>query len=148
MGSVKIKQADDFHVEARVRGSNNYVVTLSLEDGQLVVFCDCPYFESNGRCKHIWATILETDKTGYLKEAVRTRTLEVVEESTDDDVYEYDIGGDEEHFDEPALESSRFVVDKPKRNKIRSWKEQLAVEPRGRPLTTPPLQTFLYFINF
>jgi superfamily II DNA or RNA helicase len=56
-------------VEARVRGSRNYEVNLDWHDGALSAWCDCPHFDSDGACKHLWATILAADGRGYLSAA-------------------------------------------------------------------------------
>ena len=53
-------------VDARVQGTRAYNVRLVWEDGFLDASCDCAYFDSEGACKHVWATILSADSRGYL----------------------------------------------------------------------------------
>src|ERR1035437_1662084 len=68
-GRVHIQPGSGDEVEARVKGSRNYDVSLDWEDEQLSADCDCSYFDSAGPCKHLWATILAADAEGYLSDA-------------------------------------------------------------------------------
>ena len=68
-GRVYIRHGSGDEVEARVKGSRNYDVSLYWEDGQLSADCECEYFDSVGPCKHLWATILAADAQGYLSAA-------------------------------------------------------------------------------
>jgi hypothetical protein len=68
-GRVRIQRGSASRVEARVRGSRNYDVSLDWQDGALSAWCDCPQFDSDGACKHLWATILAADGRGYLSAA-------------------------------------------------------------------------------
>ncbi|MBZ5727359.1 MAG: SWIM zinc finger family protein, partial [Acidobacteriia bacterium] len=52
-------------MDAHVRGSRNYEVSLDWEDGVLAASCDCAHFESEP-CKHLWAAILAAEARGYL----------------------------------------------------------------------------------
>jgi superfamily II DNA or RNA helicase len=71
-GAVRIKRGSDTEVNARVQGARNYEVDLSWDDGELSLGCDCPYFDSSGPCKHLWATILAVEEYGYLKAVALT----------------------------------------------------------------------------
>src|SRR5258708_11976081 len=64
-GRVSIRHASNSQVDAHVRGSRNYEVSLDWEDGVLAASCDCAHFESEP-CKHLWAAILAADARGYL----------------------------------------------------------------------------------
>jgi superfamily II DNA or RNA helicase len=70
-GRVRIQHGSDSQVEAQVRGSRQYEVSLDYEAGVLSAWCDCSYFDSGGPCKHLWATILAADARGYLLAASR-----------------------------------------------------------------------------
>jgi len=70
-GRVSIRHATNSQVDARVRGSRSYQVSLDWEAGVLFASCDCPHFESEP-CKHLWATILAADARGYLSAASAT----------------------------------------------------------------------------
>jgi SNF2 family DNA or RNA helicase len=66
-GRVAIVPDFEDGVLGMVRGSaaNPYLVQLrmgELPEGVLSVACTCPQYEATGRCKHIWATILEFDE--------------------------------------------------------------------------------------
>lgn len=64
---VTIHDADNWWVDATVRGSQEYSVSIEREDNALIVTCSCPYFlGSVGICKHIWATCLEAEEAGAL----------------------------------------------------------------------------------
>src|ERR1700730_11808736 len=66
---VKITGGDPWTVTATVAGSQLYEVNLELLSNVLSASCTCPYFETEGLCKHIWATVLASDRTNYLRGA-------------------------------------------------------------------------------
>jgi superfamily II DNA or RNA helicase len=74
-GRVRIRDGSESDIAATVRGSQNYAVELNLQDGVLSASCECLYFDSDGPCKHLWATILAAEADGYLAEAVSAPTL-------------------------------------------------------------------------
>lgn len=65
-GRVRIEEGNSELVEARVRGTTLYEVTLTVLDNEISATCECPY---SGFCKHIWATLLQAEKLGYLSDA-------------------------------------------------------------------------------
>ena len=74
-GLVDVEHANDSEVEARVRGSRTYEVSLDWAGGVLSAWCDCRYFYSSGACKHLWATILAAESHGYLSRAASATYL-------------------------------------------------------------------------
>src|SRR5689334_8532345 len=64
--AVQLTSGDNSRVTAIVRGSANYRVTLAREAKRISASCTCPYFDTDGVCKHIWATLLEAEDWGYL----------------------------------------------------------------------------------
>jgi superfamily II DNA or RNA helicase len=74
-GLVDVEHANDSEVEARVRGSRTYEVSLDWAGGVLSAWCDCRYFYSSGACKHLWATILASESQGYLSRAASATHL-------------------------------------------------------------------------
>lgn len=64
--AVEILSHSTSHVDARVKGSVNYLVRLRLGRMTLDIACTCPYFEKGEECKHIWATMLAADAHQYL----------------------------------------------------------------------------------
>ena len=65
-GRVEILHGSDSAVEARVRGSLLYDVSLEWTGRTLETWCSCPYFGDGGGCKHLWAAILAAEAEGYL----------------------------------------------------------------------------------
>ena len=71
LGAVRIKRGNATGVEAGVRGSRVYDVEIVWDGRRLTLFCDCPYYEDVGACKHIWATILAADAANYFTAITR-----------------------------------------------------------------------------
>jgi superfamily II DNA or RNA helicase len=85
-GSVTISSGDAASVQAEVSGPDSrYYVEIDIGEDRIVdLWCDCPYFESNGPCKHLWAALLAGEAAGHL-----TRPAESMA-----DPAEYDLFGD------------------------------------------------------
>jgi hypothetical protein len=67
-GAVRKLSGDAWSVEARVQGSRLYEVDIFRFEDSFESSCTCPYYEGSADiCKHIWATLLAAEKTGYLK---------------------------------------------------------------------------------
>ena len=49
------------------------------------MYCACPYFADFGRCKHLWAAVLEADRRGVLGEAVAGGALRLYRDADPDD---------------------------------------------------------------
>src|ERR1700730_10648356 len=75
---VEILEHTEWHVDAKVRGSEDYLVRLTLGRVSLDVACTCPYFEDGESCKHIWATMLAADSRQYLTDADLRSRLDLV----------------------------------------------------------------------
>ncbi|CAN5285241.1 hypothetical protein BH18ACI2_BH18ACI2_20590 [soil metagenome] len=67
---------------------------------RLFVTCTCPYYEMEGLCKHLWATLLIADKKGYLSAAANQSKLWL---EMDDDALA-DSSEDEDEFDEDEFD--------------------------------------------
>ena len=80
---VRILRGDESSVEATVRGTGVYEVSLRYTSGALYVSCDCAYFESNSSCKHLWAVVLAAEKEGYLRAAARMSRLIMMDDEGD-----------------------------------------------------------------
>ena len=65
-GAVEILEHSDTHVNARVKGTVDYLVRLELGANSFNVACTCPYFDGGEECKHVWATMLAADNLNYL----------------------------------------------------------------------------------
>ncbi len=57
-GAVTIAQATPTAIRAVVLGTERYDVRLEVDGHTLVLHCSCPAFDSDGPCKHLWATAL------------------------------------------------------------------------------------------
>jgi superfamily II DNA or RNA helicase len=84
--AVRVTDANQSHLYGEVLGGNRYPVRLTYQEGLLSVHCACPYFDETGRCKHLWAAILEADKRGVLGDAQKGGALRVVRDAEADDV--------------------------------------------------------------
>jgi superfamily II DNA or RNA helicase len=73
-GAVTIRHGDAEAVNAQVRGSHGrYDVEIEIDDqGVANLFCECPYFESSGPCKHLWAAMLAAEGAGLLTKTAET----------------------------------------------------------------------------
>src|SRR5579871_980221 len=88
-GAVRLDQASETLVKARVHGARHYKVEIECTPKTLTLQCDCPYFDSTGPCKHLWATILAAEAKGHLSEATtvgRERVSYGYDYEDDDDV--------------------------------------------------------------
>ena len=80
-GAVRIQHGCGHEVEARVIGAQDYRVNVLWAEPVLSVACDCPYFDSDGACKHVWATLLTAEVERYLSEPA-TATKVIVKEAS------------------------------------------------------------------
>jgi len=95
LGAVYIKHGNATSVAAGVRGSRIYEVEMEWDGRRLTLFCDCPYFDSAGPCKHIWATILAADAQNYFTAITRISPRDLsfdngIDEPFGDDEWEPD----------------------------------------------------------
>ena len=109
--AVRILFADPDFVSAKVTGSQIYEVDLE-RDGRLLIFsCDCPYFDDHQEvCKHVWATLLELEKSGHFAKWGSTFPVELVPTDSDGDL-------DDEYIDDLDLEEEDELFIDPE-----SWK--------------------------
>ncbi len=85
--AVHIKKKSRDEILAYVDGSHEYVTGLTMDGARLTLSCDCPYFLTNGPCKHLWATILAADRMGALAAMPTFNTIRLNQDegSEDDD---------------------------------------------------------------
>jgi superfamily II DNA or RNA helicase len=97
-------------MNALVIGGKPYQVEISHDDGRILAFCECPYFEECGQCEHLWAMVLEADRRGALPEAMDAKylTLHDVSDFDNDDEDEddpgYSYGSPRKRLPPPALQ--------------------------------------------
>lgn len=116
---AKIISKNKNRIEAEVKGSysNTYDVTIDIEPHKIFVFCSCPYFQSSGACKHIWATIVTAEKEGFSGEVIYPDSV-LVERNLEE------IDEDEEEF----LEETKD----PRFDKLKNYLKSDAAEPHHR----------------
>jgi hypothetical protein len=79
-GAVRAGDVEANHFHGSVMGGRRYEVCLQYtHNGYLTVSCECPYFQDNGACKHLWAAVLEADRRGALSAARDVRYLRLQE---------------------------------------------------------------------
>src|ERR1035437_800646 len=83
--AVRISEANQAHLFGEVQGGNRYPIRMTHEEGRLSVYCACPYFADFGRCKHLWAAVLEADRRGVLGEAAQAGALRLCRDPDPDD---------------------------------------------------------------
>src|SRR5437016_3039368 len=115
---VHIEHGSEFEVRARVRGSQTYEVNLDLQDSVLSAWCDCPYFESNGPCKHLWATILAAERDGHLSSAASSQNLTL-------DCGDFGIEDEFDYEDQESLSTYRSRRISPAAPKASPWRKQI-----------------------
>jgi len=142
-GRVRVEYGSADSVGAHVRGSRIYDVKLDWGHGVLSGWCDCAYFETDGACKHLWATLLASEAKGYLSAA-----------SSRSPVFHEAMHDPEVDFDGPPAPARPGPVAAPKPPpKPPFWKTQIdaLVHPAGperRPVETwPAKREILYAVE-
>lgn len=73
---VRILQGSGSELLARVRGAEDYEVSLRWIANALESACSCPYFlDHDTACKHLWAAVLAAEDANYLSEAILAEGL-------------------------------------------------------------------------
>ena len=147
-GRVRIQLGSDSEIEARVRGSHtSYDVSLAWGGGVLSAVCGCPYFDSGGPCKHVWATILTAEERGYLSAAASSPNLILV-------CGDYDSDKELEEEEEGSLFSPRGpVAIQPRAPKPPAWRKklsdvsQLCLQTPGPGAAWPAKREILYVVD-
>ena len=121
-GAVKILDYYDGYLLARVEGTHDYFVELSLNLNSLDVACTCPYFAGGEDCKHIWATMLAADSKNLFSEIDLHGPLKLI-------------------YDAEALEALQLLEDdEPTPEPQPLWQQQLAVITNSVNNAPPPVR--------
>ncbi len=148
-GAVQIQTGLVDQVVAVVRGSRStYDVQIDWEGGDLSLCCDCPYFESSGPCKHLWATVLMAESKGFLS-AVRDiqEIVEIGADYLDFDDFDDELPTQPQRTVAPPL---KLVAPPPQ---VSKWKQRmagLAKSPAGSFITGkewPEKRQILYIVE-
>jgi len=100
---VALKNQSDMVLETMVRGTRVYDVRLNMRlignRADILMTCTCPYYESKGFCKHIWATLLLADLRGWVQPPEHIsqyifKDLDDIRETEDWDVGDFSTGED------------------------------------------------------
>src|SRR5579862_8413748 len=148
LGAVRIKRGNSTEVLAGVRGSRVYDVEITWDGRRLSLFCDCPYFETAGGCKHLWATILAADAQNYFTAITRLSPRDVSFDEVDkpDDLED----PDEDSFDEaPPPRLSQIYQPLPQAAQP-VWRQRLnEIVPAGSlaPTVWPAQRELLYVVD-
>ncbi len=65
-GFVNVINGSPSSLEASVAGSRPYEVSVEFAENGLQLHCSCPYFSTDGPCKHLWAAVLAAESRGHL----------------------------------------------------------------------------------
>jgi superfamily II DNA or RNA helicase len=116
---IRMRSGDARDVQADVTGMEHYCLTLHWDAPFLTVWCDCPFFEKEGPCKHLWGAILAAEAQGYLSEAA-----EAAELILDDGMLPYEESFYEEEPAEPAALKAA-AVPAVKKVEPAAWKQEV-----------------------
>ncbi len=123
-GRVESIRGNQWSVVAKVLGTRSYEVALQRKGNDIHVACECDYFETEGVCKHIWATIRASDAKYYLLGRIGSGTPRLVDDLAPDEDILPDFVLDE--IDgafalQPGREKRRAPAPRPA-----AWKNSLA----------------------
>jgi superfamily II DNA or RNA helicase len=148
LGAVRIKRGNATGVEAGVRGSRVYDVEITWDGRALALFCDCPYYEDVGACKHLWATILAADSQNYFTAITRLSPKDISFDETPEQDDADDPGEEAPYFAPPPRPAPVF---KPQMEVAPpAWQQRLnEIVPAGSLASTawPAQRELLYIIE-
>ena len=145
-GAVHVDHTDATSIQASVTGREDYAVFLDWSGREINAFCDCPYFDQYGPCKHLWAVALAYDAGGKMPARLDGKALVLAGDEADDDVEDFEDGDGQDFFeddDNPADEEyddrdgddvivsgradmPRILQFRPAPTKPATWKQLLA----------------------
>ncbi|MBC8107132.1 MAG: DEAD/DEAH box helicase, partial [Anaerolineae bacterium] len=145
-GAVRIVDAKPGRVRAQVTGGRVYRVEIDFDDDDFTNECSCPYYEQWGECKHIWATILQSEREGLLGE--REHEPQNPSGDAEDDAPESDEGEngdltvDQDSTQKPSIDDLRRQMNETS-SKHPGWKTALrrirsAAQPKAALVPTTP----------
>lgn len=72
LNHVLLSTVSDNQIKSKVKSSDDetYDVSIDINNETITVECTCPYFQSDGACKHIWATILTAERDGFESKSI------------------------------------------------------------------------------
>ncbi len=150
LGAVRLKRGNATAVEAAVRGSRIYDVEIAWDGHRLALFCDCPYYEDVGACKHLWATILAADTQNYFTAITRIspRDISFDETSGADEIADVDEYDELRYSALPARPAQVFTLQPQIAPPV--WRQRLnEIVPAGSLASTawPAQRELLYIVD-
>lgn len=138
-GRVDIVEQEDLSLVAEVRGTDVYEVELQIEHDALNAGCNCMAFDSNGYCKHVWATFIVADVAGLLQTAV-AKKLPYIPMGALSEI--------EDLLEEPAVDEFRYDTFRPAPPRRTDWKSILeGITPAAPAETLAPRQHLIYVVD-
>ncbi|HYW79203.1 MAG TPA: SWIM zinc finger family protein, partial [Thermoguttaceae bacterium] len=149
---VRIRQIDGEYVTAQVQGSRRapYSVDIDWSDsieGEVTATCTCPHYEDGYLCKHIWATLVEIDRKGFVG-TLPTHLATILHDDPEDEGEDWDDNWDDDDTAGPEQFDAYFDQFRPhtgfqRKSPKSSWKGLLgAISDYAKRLITsesPPL---------
>ena len=89
-GAVHVAHTDSTSIHALVTGQDDYTVLLEWSGPEIRAFCDCPYFDQYGPCKHLWAVALAYDAGGKMPARLDGKALVMAGDEADDDLEDFE----------------------------------------------------------
>ncbi|MBS1824388.1 MAG: DEAD/DEAH box helicase [Acidobacteria bacterium] len=129
-GNVKIVSGNPSSVEALVKGSHKYEVSLQRSSEVVRVNCTCPYFETEGPCKHIWATLLASVDRNYLDASSPDRPARIIED-----------------WEMPELSAAKKEAPAKWKQALANIHQQGAVRPFGEPEAWPDQREVFFIVD-
>jgi len=97
--AVRFEHTDATSIHALVTGQDDYTVSLDWSGPEIRAFCDCPYCDQYGPCKHLWAAALAYDAAGKMPARLDGKALVMAGDEADDD-RDYFQDGDGQDYSE------------------------------------------------
>ncbi|HXI56091.1 MAG TPA: SNF2-related protein, partial [Polyangia bacterium] len=128
--AVDIRKKSPDEILALVQGGREYATGLTLDGGRLTLSCECPYFLSEGPCKHLWATILAADRMGLLASMHAFTKIRLDQ---------HEVG----EADDEADEEVNAIVPAAPSPMLAAYRRQLDAIQKARPVPPPPWKDLL-----
>lgn len=128
---MNLKNVGPRRITARVQGTRLYNVALETKGKRILVECSCQYFQDNGCCKHLWATILKLDAAGMSFELPGNGKVYVV---TAEDLEDEDDNPDDDSVSDALDEINDAESESDRKQKIQNVYSRYSKEsPPGSP---------------
>ncbi len=144
---IRILGTSAEQIFAKIRGTSDYETKLTLRPDGVALACTCPYFETAGACKHLWALLLYVDSKRLLDPELEKAILEqrIYEERTGSKLFQ---DSDEDLLPplRPVPPPSQQLPPPPE------WRAKLSKLPQGtnplpEPEVWPDTREILYSVN-